>query len=106
MRMPADVTRELKQQGRERRRNQPATSPSSSLETKRENIAFMVFREPEQQSMNHFNLRATRKLKFLTFHVHAPSRKIEKKNELKKKLEIREVKNPAAVFADVRVLVA
>ena len=36
-----------------------------------------VFREREQQSMNHFNLNAASKLKFLIFYVHTASSKIK-----------------------------
>ena len=37
------------------------------LLTEPENLTFVVFREREQQSMNHFNLHAASKLKFLFF---------------------------------------
>ena len=38
---------------------------------------FVVFREREQQSMNHFNLHAASKLKFLIFYVHTALSKIK-----------------------------
>ena len=44
-----------------------------------EKLSFVVFREREQQSMNHFNLHAASKLKFQIFYVRPASNKIKKK---------------------------
>ena len=46
------------------------------LRTEPEKFSFVVFREREQ-SMNHFNLHAASKLKFLIFYVHKASSKIK-----------------------------
>ena len=47
------------------------------LWTEPEKLSFVVFREREQQSMNHFNLHAASKLKFLIFYVHTALSKIK-----------------------------
>ena len=57
--------------------NQLATFPSSSFGTEPEKLTFVVFKEREQQSMNHFNLHAASKLKFLIFYVHTATLKIK-----------------------------
>ena len=48
------------------------------LWTEPEKLTFVVFREHEQQSMNHFSIHAASKLKFLIFYVHTASRKINR----------------------------
>ena len=47
------------------------------LSTEPEKLTFVVFREREQQSTNHFNLHAASKLKILIFYVHTASSKIK-----------------------------
>ena len=51
------------------------------LSTEPEKLNFEVFREREQQSMNHFNLQAASKLKFLIFYVHTASKAKLNRNE-------------------------
>ena len=51
--------------------------PRLPLWTEPEKLTFVVFREREQQSMNHFNLHAASKLKFLIFYVHTASSEIK-----------------------------
>ena len=52
-----------------------------ALWTEPEKLTFVVFREREQQSMNHFNLHAASKLKFLILYVHTASRQKLNRNE-------------------------
>ena len=50
-------------------KNNDFTSSSFVKRTWREKLSFVVFREREQQSMNHFHLQAASKLKFLIFYA-------------------------------------